>query len=343
MRTAPVIFSNTYYRNVVREYGYGDFEFDRFGFELAGFSAEELNLRWLCHHRAEGFLSTPRSARVVTTGFGMSGVPHMGTVGQILGMSKLQQGGEFTQIVLGDLDAYNGKGRSLSEARDLADRFAAFCRRLGYDDSAGVLRSQFEEVDTVRNLYLLSHFADDADFDDAEEDNHAYYASLGIVASAMTFPRKVSLALMASDFITLGQDFDAVLVLLGIDEHKYVRFAAEIARRLDSNTTLRGDFTLGSIYSRLASGFGGHPKMSKSIPESSISVTSTPDQIVDRIAGDTAVLAAESPSFQLINQLFLRDYGDCVDLVGECATNSQAWRSAKAELADYLISVTELW
>lgn len=245
--------------------------------------------------------------------------------------------------LLGDLDAHNGKAKSLSETRELADRFAAFCRRLGYDDSTGVLRSQFEDVHIARNLYLLSHFADDADFDGAEEDNHAYYVSLGIVAAAMTFPRKMSLALMAADFITLGQDFDAVLVLLGIDEHKYVRFAAEIARRLDSNTTLRGDFTLGSIYSRLASGFGGHPKMSKSIPDSSISVTSTPDQIVDRITGDTAVLAAQSPSFQLINQLFLREYGDCMDLVGECSANSPAWRSAKAELADYLISITELW
>ncbi len=62
-----------------------------------------------------------------------------------------------------------------------------------------------------------------------------------------------------------------------------------------------------------------------------------------RITGDTAVLAAQSPSFQLINQLFLHDYGDCTDLVGECAVNSPAWRSAKAELADYLISITELW
>lgn len=341
--THNVIFSEDYYQRLIHEYGYDKFALERFSFPLAGMTADELNMRWLCHHRAADFVAAPAGSRIITTGFGMSGVPHMGTVAQILGISRLQGGGERCQIVLGDLDAHNGKGRPLSQARELADRYATFCRRLGFDDSAGVLRSQFHNAECLRNLYLLGFFAADADFERAEEDNHGYYASLGVVDDRMTFRRKVSLALMAADFVTLGQRFDAVLVMLGVDEHKYVRFSDEIARRLDDHTILRGTFTLAAIYSRLTAGFGGHPKMSKSIPGSSINVESTSDQVVARVMGDRATTPERSPTYQLICQTFLRPYDECRALADACATDSAEWARAKAELADYLISVIELW
>ncbi|WP_327110496.1 hypothetical protein OHB12_22230 [Nocardia sp. NBC_01730] len=339
----PLTFTEGYYRQIIDRFGYDDFELTRFAFNFAGMRSDELNMRWLCHHRADQFLATERTRRVVTTGFGMSGLPHMGTVAQIIGITRMQQSGERTQVVLGDLDAHNGKGRPLGGAQELADRFAIFCRRLGYDDTVGGLRNQFDDAESLRNLYLLSHYADDADFERAEEDNHRYYASLGVVDDRMTFRRKTSLALMAADFLTLGQHADAVLVLLGIDEHKYVRFAAEIASRLSGNTSLRGTFVLASIYTRLASGFGGHPKMSKSIPGSSIDVTSSPDEIKRRINCDDVRAAEQSPTFQLINQLFLRPAEDCRQLRRECADASPAWMETKAELVDSLVAITELW
>ncbi|MFF5230289.1 hypothetical protein [Dactylosporangium sp. NPDC000521] len=339
----PVTFSEDYYQRVVREHGYDTFELERFSFALAGLTADELNLRFLCHHRGGAFLSTPKASRIITTGFGMSGPPHMGTVAQILGITRFQLAGERCQIVLGDLDAHNGKGRSLDQTRELAERFAAFCQRLGFNDTAGILRNQFDDTNCLRNLYLLGFYADDGDFGHAEEDNHSYYASLGVVDDRMTFRRKVSLALMASDFVTLGQDHDAVLVMLGIDEHKYVRFTREIAERLDGNTTLRGDFALASIYSRLTRGFGGQPKMSKSIPDSSISVVSTPEEIRARVTGDEARTPAESPAYQLLCQTFFRPHEETIALIRDCATGSPLWRKTKTELAEYLISVMELW
>lgn len=339
----PVIFSEDYYQHIVREHGYDTFELERFTFDLSGLSADELNVRWLCHHRAADFLATPQPNRIITTGFGMSGVPHMGTVSQIRGITALQNGGERCQVVLGDLDAHNGKGRSLEQTRELADRFAGFCRRMGFDDTTGILRNQFNDLDCLRNMYLLSFYAEDADFNRAEEDNHSYYASMGIVDDRMTFRRKMSLALMAADLVTVGQDFDAVLVMLGVDEHKYVRFTREVVQRFGDDTSLRGGFTLASVYSRLTNGFEGHPKMSKSIPGSSINMTTTPEEIVARVMGDEARAPQSSPSYQLICQMFFRPVEECFALVHECAAASPAWRKTKAELAEYLISIAELW
>ena len=339
----PVVFSQDYYLHLVRDHGYDTFELERFTFDLAGLGADELNVRWLCHHRATDFLATPPENRIITTGFGMSGVPHMGTVAQIRSITALQDGGERCQIVLGDLDAHNGKGRSLGQTRELADRFATFCRRLGFNETTGVLRDQFNDSACLRTMYLLSFFAEDADFDRAEEDNHCFYAAMGIVDGRMTLRRKVSLALMAADFVTLGQDFDAVLVMLGLDEHKYVRFTREVSQRLNDDTILRGDFTLASIYSRLTTGFDGHPKMSKSIPSSSINMTMTPEEIRARVMGDDRRTPESSPSYQLVCQMFFRPVEVCLELAHECATASPVWRKTKAELADYLISITELW
>jgi tryptophanyl-tRNA synthetase len=341
--TEPVIFSEDYYRRVVHAFGYDTFELHRFDFELAGLSCEELNLRYLCHHAANQFSATPLERRIVTTGFGMSGPPHMATASHIMKMVRLQKGGEQCQIVLGDLDAYNGRARSLAYTREMAERFRIFATSLGFDDSAGVLRCQEGHLDALAAMYLLGRYAEDHDFDAAEEDNHAYYVQRGIVDSSMTFRRRLSLALMAGDFVSLGQSYDAVLVMLGIDEHKYVRFAQHVVSKFDDETPLRRSFLLSALYARLNVGFGGHPKFSKSIPDSSISVDTTPDDIKRLVLNDAASDPESSPVYQLMYQMTYCSVEDLLKSYSECRKQSQAWVRQRGDFADYLIDIRSKW
>ena len=228
--TTTVMFSESYYRQVLAEFGYTPFDLRRFDFKLAGLDVGTLNARYLCHHAAELYLRTTPSRRIITTGFGMSGVPHLATVSHILKIAELQRGGERCQIVLGDLDAYNGKTKPYAYVQELADRFQEYVVRLGFDPAAGTVRRQEGYVPALEALYLLGRHVDRSDFDAAEEDNHAYDAERGLVDSTMTFRRALSLALMTADFVALGQNHDAVLVVLGVDEHRYVRFAQQIGR-----------------------------------------------------------------------------------------------------------------
>ncbi|MFF5334130.1 hypothetical protein [Streptomyces sp. NPDC013181] len=343
MTAAPVLFSDDYYQRVIKEYGYSPFDLQRFDFSLAGTGQEELNLRYLCHHAADRYAAAPVANRITTTGFGMSGPPHMATASHIMKMVKLQQGGENCQIVLGDLDAYNGRGRSYSFTSDLAERFRIFSERLGFDGEKGILRNQRDHADALTNMYLLGQFTQESDFEGAEEDNHAYYVSRGIVDATMTFRRRLSLGLMASDFITLGQKYDAVLVLLGVDEHKYVRFTQDVARRFDENAPIRGNFTLAALYARLNSGFNGHPKFSKSIPGSSISVETAPDEIRKLVREDESRDPAASPVFQLISQMTYCSHEELVRLHEDCVEGNKKWESEKENFADYLVHIKELW
>jgi tryptophanyl-tRNA synthetase len=337
-----VIFSESYYRRVLAEFGYTPFDLRRFDFALAGLHADTLNARYLCHHDGGQYLHAAPGRRLVTTGFGMSGLPHLATVSHILKMVELQRGGERCQIVLGDLDAYNGKARLYAEVRELAERFHDFTVLLGFDPQAGVVRSQEGHLPALEAMYLLGRYVDQADFDAAEEDNHGYYAARGLVDESMTFRRALSLSLMAADFLALGQDHDAVLVMLGVDEHRYVRFAQQARGRLDEHAPLRSDFTLTAAYTRMVQGFGGHPKFSKSIPGSAIDMT-TPPAEVHRLLADEPPLPERSATYQLMCQLPRYDATALLNLHRHCREGGPPWRREVAQLADYLIDLINLW
>jgi tryptophanyl-tRNA synthetase len=337
-----VLFSESYYRRVLDEFGYAPFDLRRFDFTLAGLNSDTLNARYLCHHHGEQYVHTTRTRRIVTTGFGMSGVPHMATVSHILKMIELQRGGEHCQIVLGDLDAYNGKAKPYLQVRELAERFREYSLRLGFDDTAGILRSQEGHTPPLEAMYLLGRYVDQTDFDAAEEDNHGYYVDRGLVDSKMTFRRALSLSLMAADFLALGQKFDAVLVMLGVDEHRYVRFAQNMRERLDEHVPLRSQFALTAAYTRMVRGFGGHPKFSKSIPGSALDVTTPPEDVYGLLAAEPPN-PEDSATYQLMCQLPLHTAETLLDLDRHCRLADRAWQRAVREFADYLINLIRMW
>jgi len=340
--TAPVLFSEAYYRQVLADFGYNSFDLRQFDFTLAGLDANTLNSRYLCHHHGEQYLRTSPGHRAVTTGFGMSGLPHLATISHILKMIELQQGGERCQIVLGDLDAYNGKAKPYGEVRDLAERFREFSLRLGFDQNTGILRLQEGHLPTLEAMYLLGRYVGQADFDAAEEDNHGYYAARGLVDDSMTFRRALSLSLMAADFLYLGQDYDAVLVMLGVDEHRYVRFAQQTRDRLDEHVPLRSDFALTAVYTRMVRGFGGHPKFSKSLPGSAIDVTTPADEVRRLLTAEPAI-PEESATYQLMCQLPNYDAATLVDLHVRCREAGRAWYRAVTDLADQVNDLIAKW
>jgi tryptophanyl-tRNA synthetase len=340
--TGVVLFSESYYRQVLAEFGYTSFDLRQFDFTLAGLDPCTLNARYLCHHHGEQYLRAAAQRRIVTTGFGMSGVPHLATVSHILKMIELQRGGERCQIVLGDLDAYNGKARPYAKVRELAGQFREYSLRLGFDPRAGIVRSQEGYLPALEAMYLLGRYVGQADFDAAEEDNHGYYARRGLVDAAMTFRRALSLSLMAADFLALGQEHEAVLVMLGVDEHRYVRFAQQAQERLDQNVPLRADFALTAAYTRMVRGFGGHPKFSKSIPGSALDMATRPEDV-------HRLLAAEPPSpeqsatYQLMCQVPRYDATTLLDLHAHCREGGPAWQRAVREFAEYVIDLIMLW
>ncbi|MGV1768050.1 hypothetical protein [Rhizobium rhizogenes] len=340
--SSPILFSEEYHQNVLRQYGYSSFDLRRFDFNLARQDSHLLNARYFCHFNADKYAKIPQQRRVVTTGFGMSGLPHLATASHILKMIELQKMGERCQIVLGDLDAYNGKTRSFGQVTELAAKYRQFCLNLGFDDDAGILRYQVGYQPALEAMYLLGRYVTYEELRDAEEDNHLYYATKGIVDPTMTFRRALSLCLMVADFIDAGQRFDGVMVMLGLDEHRYVRFAQQTFSQIDDAIPLRSNFLFSASYTRMVRGFGGYPKFSKSFPGSAIDVTTPPENVYRMLTSEPAA-PEESTTYQLMCQIPFFGYQKLLDLAEHCREGGECWRSEVSKFADYVINVLEQW
>jgi tryptophanyl-tRNA synthetase len=94
-------------------------------------------------------------AALVSTGVGMTGPPHLGTVGQILTAVECQRAGLDVQFVIADLEPYHS-GAPLEEVQRLAERYRSFCLDLGFDPERGRLRAQSDALNVMQTAQLLA-------------------------------------------------------------------------------------------------------------------------------------------------------------------------------------------
>ena len=346
-----VNFDQQYYNGLMKEFGYSPLEFESISYSLGDLTKEDLQKQWLCHMDGKNFadaLNVGKQA-IVTTGFGLSGTPHVGTLSQILRSLRLQKAGIPVQIVLGDLDAHNGKNTPLERTRELAESYRKFILTLGFRDTLpSRLRSQFDSLTTLRAAYLIGHHMDDEMFNQTEEDLHEFYANEGKVDLSMTYRRKLSLNLMIADFFELILDggFEAVMVILGIDEHKYVRFGRKIFEKMSAENP---DIFLGKSYSAMYSGiirgFNGYPKMSKSFLNSGITVDMSENDIAELI--ESGEVVTEFPEtnvvYQMIAAVSLYDNSRINEAYVECSKQSVTWKKIKREYAIHLSQICQRW
>lgn len=343
-------FDRKYYASLMKEFGYNPLEFEKINFSLGKLNKDDLQRRWLCHHRGRRFSRNINKRKsIVTTGLGLTGVPHIGTLSQILRSIVLQKAGIPVQMVLGDLDAYNHKAKPLQEALGLVEKYRKFILKLGFKPKfPSILRAQYDELQVLRTSYLIGHFIDHEMFNGTEEDLHNFYSKRGKIDKEMTYRRQLSLNLMTADFIDLHftHGFNNVLVMLGIDEHQYVRFAEETIRRIKlSNQFKNFDLNVSALYSLLIKGFFDYPKMSKSFPKSGITVDMKENEIRDKIMNGEGNY--DKPENNVVYQMMAAAsyYGpkELRQRYNWCLNKSKEWERAKEEYAIMLSKICSLW
>ena len=345
------VFGPDYYAKVMREFGYSPIEFEQISFSMGTMGIDALQQQWLCHTGVADIVANDSCGRrmVATTGFGLSGVPHIGTLTQILKAIRLQKAGIDVQVVLGDLDAYNGKVIPLDKTQELSSRYKRFVQGLGFNSEArNVLRSQYESLSTLRLMYLLGRFMDQEMFDHAEEDLHSFYTERGKVDARMTYRRQLSLNLMIADFLELLADdrYDSVVVFLGIDEHRYVDFGRQtLEKAAHEFPQWFSEKRYGALYSGIIRGFNGYPKMSKSFPESSITVDMKFDEILQRIESGEVVteLPETNVVYQMITSASQYSQEAIAEARHECTKQSHLWKAIKAQYAKHLYEICQHW
>jgi tryptophanyl-tRNA synthetase len=181
----------------------------------------------------------------------------------------------------------------------------------------------------------------------AEEDLHGFYSQQGKVDPVMSYRRKLSLNLMTADFLGLLADgFDAVMIVLGIDEHQYVNFGLKTLQRAQSEHVpwFHGK-QYAAMYSGIIRGFHGYPKMSKSFPQSGITVDMSEDEIRRLIEHGEIVTPFPETNvvYQMISSVSLYGNDQIKEVHEECHKQSNRWRSIKNEYAKHLHELCQLW
>ncbi len=333
-------FNQEYYEKVVNQNGYkfcANLEMP-----LPGLSVSEMQ-KWLCVYNLPSNLVTnldPKDTLFIA-GVGVNREPHIGTISQLLRMLYLQKKGYNVQIILGDLDCYNARGTDLESIRAIVEKYNAFLDALGFDHNLGVIRNQLDHEEVMKTAFLIAPKISDNDFYDVQEDLYTYYKKKGILTEEITFPVKQSILMMFADFIHNGftSQFKHIIVLSGIDEHTYVPKAAEIARRMNI------DMTLSGMFSKLIAGFNNQPKMSKSLPDSSIWVTMSFSEILDMLLNHDNGYTDYNDSivFQLMSSTFIYSDEELQKMAEHCTENSDEWVKDKIDFSKKLFELCRIW
>lgn len=329
-------YDNKYYNNIVSKYNYELVE------SLCKKNNLDISSKWYCSYNIKPFLDDigTNKKQLVIMGIGINGIPHVGTVSQMLNAIYLQKQGFNVQIILGDLDVYGARNKSLKEIKKLIIKYKRFLVKLGFDETKGKIRNQYDYPEIIRTSFLLSNYIKEQDFEEIEEDINDLYKTEKVY-TGMGFNVKQSISLMFADFIHPGlvDGFDNVLVISGIDEHGYVWKADEIRRRMGINMTISG------LYSKMMRGLDDYPKMSKSIPNSNINLSCTKIELEKILTYEDYNYdnAENSFVYQLMRYVSFYDEEKLNELKKDCNDKSDKWKEDIENYINDLYKICKLW
>ena len=329
-------YDNNYYEEIMKKYKYDPIK------PFLSVDKFEAEKNWLCSYNLDKFTKGFNKGEkcLVIMGMGINGVPHFGTLSQILKAIYLQKQGIEVQIILGDLDVYGARSTPLEDIKKLVKQYKRFIKKLGFDEKKGTIRNQYDHPDLLRTSFLLSSAVRDKDFEEIEENINELYKTERVY-QGMDFNVKQAISLMFADFIHPGfvGDYKHVLIMSGIDEHGYVWKANEIRKKLGI------DMTISGLYSKMLRGINKYPKMSKSILKSNMNLETPKELLIKVLESEKTLYSDYRDSFiyQLMYNVSLYDEEYLEKLKNDCNEKNEEWDSDIKKYIDDLYKICKLW
>ncbi|WP_433827732.1 hypothetical protein ACQP2E_37860 [Actinoplanes sp. CA-015351] len=239
-----------------------------------------------------------RDSLAIVTGFGPTNAPTAGTLSVMLGAIELQRQLKAPMtVVLSDLGAWNSRNLPWAALVQIRDQMAAFFVALGLDPNTAGLRSHLDHANLVR-AGRVARYLSRADFQQHRESLLELYADHGLLGSEIGVVVD-SLYTVADVLGPFEVGASNVLMVSGMEEAYFTDLARLVLSRQAEAGALSMGWSgqIGALYFRVLEGLAGYPKMSKSIPASSIHLNMAPDEITARVlndddAGQAALLSA---------------------------------------------------
>ncbi|MFD4786244.1 hypothetical protein ACFWN1_04035 [Streptomyces sp. NPDC058459] len=307
--------------------------------------------RRFTHHDGADRVLAPATADGLTivTGFGPTNAPTAGTLSVMLGVLELQRHLHVPMtVVVSELGAWNSRNVPWQTLVGVRDQMFAFLRALGYEDgSAGAsvrLRSHIDHDNLVR-CGRVARFLGRQDFLDHHEDLLDLYQDHGLLGSEIGI--MVDALYTVADILEPAEGGARRILMLSGREEGYFTELSRLAlqrQRTAGELSLDWEAELGSLYFRVLEGLGGYPKMSKSIPASSIHLGMSDDEISSQVLSRDP--ASQRP---LLSAIELSSGWDVAAIdAARGAFHSRredaaAWEEVKRDFTESFVRFARLW
>jgi tryptophanyl-tRNA synthetase len=304
-----------------------------------------LTRRFSHHDQAATVLGSLVPDLHVVTGFGPTNAPTAGTLSVMLGIVELQRRLDVPMtVVISELGAWNSRNVPWQRLTAVRDQMMGFLLGLGFDDRRGALRSHLDHGNLVR-AGKIARFLGRQDFLNHRESLLTLYEDEGLLGSEV--------GLVVDGLYTVADVLEPVetgsrhvLMVSGLEEAYFTELARLVLQRQETAGDLGLGWTanIGALYFRVLEGLRGYPKMSKSIPASSIHLGMSSEQLASRILSDDP--ADQQP---LLSAMKLASGWDSDQLAetraayAERATTSVGWRQAKERYLHTFLAFAEQW
>lgn len=286
-----------------------------------------------------------RQSLAIVTGFGPTNAPTAGTLSVMLGAVELQRHlGVPMTVVISDLGAWNSRNVSWSALVRVRDQMLAFLVELGLGPHKAELRSHLEHDNLVR-AGRIARYLSRADFQEHRESLLELYAEHGLLGSE-TGVVVDSLYTVADVLGPFDNGASNVLMVSGMEEAYFTDLARLVLQRQADagELSLGWSGRIGGLYFRVLEGLAGYPKMSKSIPASSIHLNMTQAEITDRVMDDEG-----SSQAALLSAIELSSGWDAMDVArareafADRVLRPGSWRQARHEFCQSFAQFAAIW
>lgn len=310
---------------------------------------DELNSKCLCYDNLENFNKVSPAKIAIVTGFGPTNSPTAGTLSSIFRVLELQKRtGFYTHIIISELSALNSRQKPLTELIKNAHQFITFIRKLGFDEKNGEIRTH-NFHDHARVFSLVASVLSTQDLLENREVTNDMYKRLQLLGN--DFSKMVSRAYTMTDIILpiVRDKKRGVIVPVGLEEHHHPYLAKIVLNRMKQkiggvDSLMPLDAEIGALYGKLIGGLFPYVKMSKSIPDSSISVGDREEDLERKIIdcgvrNEKVVLQM----MMLASNWTPDELSDAKKAFENKETNYKDWKKIKYDYLKFFIEVKTLW
>lgn len=326
-------------QNIILKEGYAPI---KKGVPIGSISDTEfLNCKFSCQYNLKKFNDVSKSKQHIVTGFGPTNAPTGGTLSMILRAIFFEkETGVDSTIIISNLGAFNSRNITLGKIDYLTKRFIKFIRALGYK---GELRTH-NNFDLLVASSLTSKALTVKDFFENKEATNDLYKRLDL--RGKDFPTFIDANFTVADIILpiILEKKRRILVFVGIEEYYFPKLANIVLQRFNKDypeqfTPLEA--SVSAVFGHLIEGLNGFPKMSKSIPESSINLDDSYNDLRQKIL--KCKPEDERIILQMINLVSNYDYKKIRKANKAFNEGGKTWIKFKTEYLNYFTTLKKIW